>query len=97
MSAGPMFDSPYAPEGMGREFINSPRKPLSEYVGASIEIPGGGGKAWDPMSFSELWKVSANNPDVAWLREVRHVPPARPRSAMARSGGSHACCCARGA
>ena len=94
-----MFDSPYAPEGMGREFINSPRRPLSEYVGASIEIPGGGGKAWDPMSFTELWKVSANNPDVAWLREVRHDPPARPRSAMARRGGSHACCarCARGA
>jgi len=27
-------------------------------------------QAWDPMSFSELYKVSGNNPDVAWLREA---------------------------
>ena len=92
----------YAPEGMGKEYVNQPRKPLSEYVGASVEFcafPGAPDEpvAWDPMRFSELYKVSGNNPDVAWLREVRHVPPARPLSAMARSGGSHACCCARGA
>jgi len=79
MAAGPMYDQPLAPSTMGREFINSARKPLSEYVGASQELaafPGGGGKEgaapvpWDPLQLSELWKVSANNPDVAWLREA---------------------------
>lgn len=35
MAAGPMYDQPLAPSTMGREFINSARKPLSEYVGAS--------------------------------------------------------------
>eukprot|EP00967_Tisochrysis_lutea_P075334 scaffold101527_cov30-Tisochrysis_lutea.AAC.1 len=78
MSAGPMYDEPLAPSGMGREFINKERAPLSSYVGASQELaafPGGGGKEgmaptpWDPFCFSELYKVSANNPDVAWLRE----------------------------
>merc|ERR1719198_1879555 len=79
MAAGPMYGQPLAPSTMGREFINSARKPLSEYVGASQELaafPGGGGKEgaapvpWDPLRFSELYKVSGNNPDVAWLREA---------------------------
>uniref|UniRef100_A0A7S0PWE2 Light harvesting protein n=1 Tax=Coccolithus braarudii TaxID=221442 RepID=A0A7S0PWE2_9EUKA len=65
--AGPMYDAPLAPSGMGQEFINSERKPLSEYVGSSVEL---GDKPWDPWSLTELWKVSANNPDVAWLREA---------------------------
>ena len=65
----------YAPEGMGKEYVNQPRKPLSEYVGASVEFcafPGAPDEpvAWDPMRFSELYKVSGNNPDVAWLREA---------------------------
>ena len=32
-----MYDNPYAPEGMGREYINEPnvRRPLADYVGAS--------------------------------------------------------------
>ena len=65
----------YAPEGMGFEYVNQPRKPLSEYVGASVEFcafPGAPDEpvAWDPMRFSELYKVSGNNPDVAWLREA---------------------------
>jgi hypothetical protein len=67
MAAGPMYDAPLAPSGMGQEFINSERKPLSEYVGASVEF---GDAPWDPWSLTELWKVSANNPDVAWLREA---------------------------
>ena len=73
-----MIDNPrfsYAPEGMGKEYVNQPRKPLSEYVGASVEFcafPGAPDEpvAWDPMRFSELYKVSGNNPDVAWLREA---------------------------
>lgn len=74
-----MYDDPLAPATMGREFINRERAPLSSYVGASQELaafPGGGGKEgmsptpWDPLCFSELYKVSANNPDVAWLREA---------------------------
>jgi hypothetical protein len=76
---GYMYDEPYAPAGMGREFINAPdvRKPLSEFVGASEEFNLGayfGGatefEPWDPWSLSKLSKVSANNPDVAWLREA---------------------------
>ena len=44
----------YAPEGMGKEYVNQPRKPLSEYVGASVEFcafPGAPDEpvAWDPM------------------------------------------------
>jgi len=74
-----MYSEPLAPAGMGREFINKERAPLSSYVGASQELasfPGGGGKdgmaaePWDPLGFSQLWKVSANNPDTAWLREA---------------------------
>jgi len=74
-----MYDEPYAPAGMGREFINAPdvRKPLAEFVGASEELNLAaffkGEKSfepWDPMEFSKLSKVSANNPDVAWLREA---------------------------
>merc|ERR1711933_678476 len=78
----------YAPEGMGKEYVNQPRKPLSEYVGASVEFcafPGAPDEpvAWDPMRFSELYKVSGNNPDVAWLREAelkhgRRVQPCVP-------------------
>lgn len=75
MSAGPMYDEPLAPSGMGREFINAERKPLSSYVGASQEMHilqafRRGDDPWDPMSFSQLWKVSANNPDPAFLREA---------------------------
>jgi hypothetical protein len=74
MASGPMYDDPLAPATMGREFINRPRAPLSSYIGASEEVtfPPGGGRTptpWDPLRFSELYKVSANNPDVAWLRE----------------------------
>ena len=65
----------YAPASMGKEYVNQPRKPLSEYVGASVEFcayPGAPDAPvpWDPMRFSELYKVSGNNPDVAWLREA---------------------------
>jgi hypothetical protein len=73
---GSMYDNPYAPAGMGREFIDAPRKPLSEYVGASKEFnlgPNGASEnfePWDPWSLSLLHKVSANNPDAAWLREA---------------------------
>ena len=60
---------------MGKEYVNQPRRPLSEYVGASVEFcayPGAPDTPtpWDPMRFSELYKVSGNNPDVAWLREA---------------------------
>jgi len=63
----------FAPVGMGAEYVSQPRKPLSEYVGASQELaafPGGVLQPWDPMSFSLLYKVSGNNPDVAFLREA---------------------------
>jgi len=63
----------FAPVGMGAEFVSKPRKPLSEYVGASHELaafPGGEMKAWDPLDFALLYKVSGNNPDVAFLREA---------------------------
>lgn len=66
-------DDTFAPAGMGKEYLQQPRKPLSEYVGASQELaafPGGVTQAWDPMSFCELYKVSGNNPDVAWMREA---------------------------
>jgi hypothetical protein len=56
------------------------RKPLSEYVGASAEFnigayfkdkaPESSFEPWDPMGFCLLSKVSANNPDVAFLREA---------------------------
>jgi len=64
-----------APAGMGLEYVNQPRRPLSEYVGASVEFTAYPGapdvpEAWDPFGFSELYKVSGNNPDVAWLREA---------------------------
>ena len=74
-----MYDEPFAPPGMGREFINADgvRKPLAEFVGASEELNlaayfGGATEfePWDPWSFSKLSKVSANNPDVAFLREA---------------------------
>ena len=67
--AGNLYDNPYAPEGMGREFIDAPRKPLSEFVGAFGE-PLGDATPWDPLGLSKLYKVSANNPDPAWLREA---------------------------
>jgi len=76
---GVSFDRPQrfsnAPAGMGLEYVNLPRKPLSEYVGASIEFtafPGGPEEPipWDPLNFCELYKISGNNPDVAWLREA---------------------------
>ena len=65
----------YAPRDMGKEYVNQARRPLSEYVGASVEFcayPGAPDAPvpWDPMRFSELYKVSGNNPDVAWLREA---------------------------
>merc|ERR1719453_855445 len=61
---------------MGKEYVSRPRKPLSEYAGASFETDlasyfrGQAPVAWDPMQFSDLYKVSGNNPDVAWLREA---------------------------
>jgi len=62
-----------APKGMGFEYVNQPRRPLSEYVGASIELPiiypGAKSEVWDPLRLTELYKVSSNNPDAAWLRE----------------------------
>lgn len=75
---GYMYDNPLAPPGMGREFINAKdvRKPLEEYAGSSAELQVGAflsGKeleVWDPWSLTKLSKVSANNPDVAWLREA---------------------------
>ena len=63
----------FAPAGMGAEYLQQPRRPLSEYVGASQELaafPGGVVQPWDPLSFCELYKVSGNNPDVAWMREA---------------------------
>merc|ERR1719421_689193 len=75
-----MYGEPLAPAGMGREYINDPtaRRPLSEYVGASEELNlvayfKGEGEAlepWDPLDLCLLSKVSANNPDVAFLREA---------------------------
>merc|ERR1719502_514804 len=73
-----MYDQPLAPEGMGREFIQADvRKPLSEYVGASEELnlsayfkKETSFEPWDPLNFCMLSKVSANNPDVAFLREA---------------------------
>jgi light-harvesting complex I chlorophyll a/b binding protein 1 len=73
-----MYDQPYAPEGMGREYIQADvRKPLADYVGASEEFNLGAYfkketsfEPWDPMGFCMLSKVSANNPDVAFLREA---------------------------
>jgi len=64
-----------APAGMGFEYVNQPRRPLSEYVGASVEFTAFPGapdapEPWDPMGLTELYKVSGNNPDVAWLREA---------------------------
>ena len=69
MASGPMYDKPLAPAGMGQEFINSERKPLESYAGASVELFNGD-TPWDPWSLSKLWKVSANNPDPAFLREA---------------------------
>ena len=62
-----MYDNPYAPEGMGREYINADgvRRPLADYVGASEEFNLGayfGGESkfepWDPFDFCKLSKVS---------------------------------------
>jgi len=66
----------FAPAGMGKEYVSQPRKPLSEYAGASFEMDvasyfrGAAPEPWDPMGFSQLYKVSGNNPDAAWLREA---------------------------
>jgi len=74
-----MYGEPFAPAGMGREYINADnvRRPLSDYVGASEELNLGkyfaketNFEAWDPLDFCKLSKVSANNPDVAFLREA---------------------------
>jgi len=74
-----MYGEPYAPEGMGREYINADgvRKPLSAYVGASEEFNLAkyfkgetDFEPWDPWELTKLSKVSANNPDVAFLREA---------------------------
>lgn len=73
-----MYGEPFTPEGMGREFINAPnvRRPLQDYVGASEELnlaayfKGEPIEPWDPLEFHKLSKVSANNPDIAWLREA---------------------------
>jgi hypothetical protein len=66
----------FAPEGMGKEYVSRPRKPLSEYAGASMELDlgsyfsSGAITAWDPMELHKLYKVSGNNPDVAFMREA---------------------------
>ena len=63
----------FAPEGMGKEFVNRPRKALADYVGASQEFaafPGGVVQPWDPLDLSKLTYVSGNNPDVAFMREA---------------------------
>lgn len=73
-----MYGVPFAPEGMGREFINADgvRRPLADFVGASEEMQLGAYfkgeklKPWDPLELNKLSKVSANNPDVAFLREA---------------------------
>jgi len=74
-----MYGEPFAPEGMGREYINADnvRRPLSDFVGASEELNlnayfkgATSFEPWDPWGFSKLSKVSANNPDVAFLREA---------------------------
>ena len=107
---GYMYDNPYAPEGMGREFIDEEgvRKPLSEYVGVSEELNLAAffkgeplGEPWDPFDFAKLSKVSANNPDVAFLREaeLKHGRVAMVRINLAqilstgsqRAGGSLVC------
>ena len=55
----------FAPAGMGKEYVSQPRKPLSDYAGASLELDlasyyaGKPVAAWDPMSFSELYKARA--------------------------------------
>jgi len=78
-TTGYMYDNPYAPAGMGREFIDEEgvRKPLAEYVGTSEEFNLAAyfkgeplGEPWDPFDFALLSKVSANNPDIAFLREA---------------------------
>ena len=69
-------DDTFAPAGMGKEYVSRPRKPLAEYAGGSMELDlgsyfkDGSVTAWDPMRFSELYKVSGNNPDVAFMREA---------------------------
>jgi hypothetical protein len=73
-----MYGEPFAPEGMGREFINADnvRRPLADFVGASEELnlaaffKGEKIEPWDPLEFHKLSKVSGNNPDIAWLREA---------------------------
>jgi hypothetical protein len=63
---------------MGADYITADvRKPLADYVGASEELNLAayfGGETsfepWDPFCFTLLPKVSANNPDVAFLREA---------------------------
>lgn len=67
-----------APLDQGGAYINAPnvRKPLKDYVGASEELQLGKWfkgeelEPWDPWGFHLLSKVSANNPDIAWLREA---------------------------
>ena len=69
------FDRPQrfsnAPAGMGLEYVNLPRKPLSEFVGASEELNLGAFmkgernfEPWDPMDFNKLSKVT----------ETRYLP-----------------------
>jgi hypothetical protein len=73
-----MYDVPLAPATMGREEIQEDtRKPLADYIGASEEFNLGAYFAgetkfepWDPWDLCKLSKVSANNPDVAFLREA---------------------------
>jgi len=73
-----MYDQPLAPATMGREEIQEDtRKPLADYIGASEEFNLGAYFAgetkfepWDPWDLCKLSKVSANNPDVAFLREA---------------------------
>jgi len=92
-------DDTFAPAGMGKEYVSKPRKPLSEYVGASLELDpgsffaGNAPTAWDPVSFTELYKVSGNNPDAAWLREaeLKHgrISMLAFAGILAQNGGLH--------
>jgi len=92
-------DDTFAPAGMGKEYVSQPRKALSDYAGASLELDlasyfkGEAAQPWDPMSFSELYKVSGNNPDAAWLREaeLKHgrISMLAFAGILAQNGGLH--------
>ena len=86
----------FAPAGMGKEYVSQPRKPLSEYAGASFEMDvasffrGAAPEPWDPMGFSQLYKVSRTagdrkgEPGVSRLIRIP-TPWAAPRCCVAAS------------